>query len=172
MFDLSLAEMGVIVVTAALVIGPKDLPVVLRKGGRAWAKFKHFAADLRRQFDESPLGAELRKAEAEVAHEMQRTHTILGADGLPYEAYAMEGITDHSRAQGPTPIGPSRDISHSEAGAGLVASPLEGGRLEGGGATSSDVARGPTPSLTLPPLGGGEVLVEGAATKTPPERVE
>ncbi len=118
MFDLSWGEMGVIVVTAAIVIGPKDLPVVLRKAGRAWAKMKHFGGDLRRQFDESPLGAELRAAEAEVAretHELRRTHTILGTDGTPYETYTLDDFVDSSRAQGPTPM------------ASNSSSPLEGG---------------------------------------------
>lgn len=115
MFDLSWGEMAVIVVTAAIVIGPKDLPVVLRKAGRGWARLKHFGGDLRRQFDESPLGAELRAAEAEVAretHALRTTHTILGTDGKPYEAFSLEGVTDHSRP--PEPQGPTRIVPAPE----------------------------------------------------------
>ncbi len=42
--------------------------------------------------------------------------------------------------------------------AALKASPLEGGRLEGGGAAITD-PRGPTPTLTLPPQGEGNTPV-------------
>ena len=107
MLDLSWAEIGVIVVTAALAIGPKDLPVVMRKVARGWGKFKRFGTDLRRQFDESPLGAELRAAQAEVEREAR---TIYDDQGVGYESFSLDGIPDASRRspmldtyQGPTP---------------------------------------------------------------------
>ena len=95
MFDLSWAEMGVILVTATLAIGPKDLPVALRKAGRAWAKFKRFSNDVRRQFDESPLGAELRAAQAEVDREARM---IYDEHGVGYESFSLDGVSDASRA--------------------------------------------------------------------------
>ena len=103
MFDLSWAEMGVILVTATLVIGPKDLPIALRKAGRAWAKFKHFGNDVRKQFDASALGAELRAAQDEVDRE---SRLIYDEHGVGFESFSLDGLTDTSRATPITPVPP------------------------------------------------------------------
>jgi sec-independent protein translocase protein TatB len=94
MFDLSLAEMGVILVTATVVIGPKDLPIAIRKAARGWAKFKQFTNGVRAQIDASVLGEELRAAQAEVERE---SRIIYDEHGLPYETFSLDGIADSSR---------------------------------------------------------------------------
>lgn len=59
MFDVGWSEMLVIAVVAIVVIGPKDLPRVLRQMGRTTAKLRAMAGDFRRQFDEALKEAEL-----------------------------------------------------------------------------------------------------------------
>ncbi len=49
MFGLSFSELILIVAVAIVVIGPKELPGMLRKAGRSAAKLRKMAADLRSQ---------------------------------------------------------------------------------------------------------------------------
>ena len=52
MFDLGTwGEIFIIVVAALVLIGPKELPTVLRALGRLIQKFKNLSAGFRREFD-------------------------------------------------------------------------------------------------------------------------
>ncbi len=52
MFDLGTwGEIFIIVVAALVLIGPKELPTVLRALGRMIQKFKNLSAGFRREFD-------------------------------------------------------------------------------------------------------------------------
>lgn len=53
MFDIGWSELLVIAVVALIVIGPKELPEVLRTFGRAVNKLRRSADDFRRQFEDS-----------------------------------------------------------------------------------------------------------------------
>ena len=53
MFDVGWSELLLIAVVALLVIGPKELPEVMRNLGRAMNKMRRSADDFRRQFEES-----------------------------------------------------------------------------------------------------------------------
>jgi sec-independent protein translocase protein TatB len=59
MFDLSSGKLILIGVIALVVIGPKELPGVLRQVGRAVAKLRTMAGEFRQQFDEAMREAEL-----------------------------------------------------------------------------------------------------------------
>lgn len=59
MFDISWGEMIVVGVVALLVIGPKELPGVIRAVGRSIAKLRTMAGEFRGQFDEAMREAEL-----------------------------------------------------------------------------------------------------------------
>ncbi|WP_011581142.1 MULTISPECIES: Sec-independent protein translocase protein TatB [Chelativorans] len=59
MLDLGWSEILVIAVVLIVVVGPKDLPRVLRSFGRTTAKMRAMAGDFRRQFDEALREAEL-----------------------------------------------------------------------------------------------------------------
>ena len=59
MFDVGWSEMLVIAVVLIVVVGPKDLPRMLRQFGRTTAKLRAMAGDFRRQFDEALKEAEL-----------------------------------------------------------------------------------------------------------------
>jgi sec-independent protein translocase protein TatB len=48
-FGLSFGELCVLVIVAVVVIGPKDMPKVLRKAGQLAAKFRRMATDMRTQ---------------------------------------------------------------------------------------------------------------------------
>jgi sec-independent protein translocase protein TatB len=53
MFDIAWSELLIIAVVALIFIGPKELPHVLNKLGRAAAKLRRSADEFRRHFEES-----------------------------------------------------------------------------------------------------------------------
>jgi sec-independent protein translocase protein TatB len=59
MFDIGWTEMLVIAVVMIVVVGPKELPGMLRTFGRTTAKLRVMAGDFRKQFDEALKEAEL-----------------------------------------------------------------------------------------------------------------
>ena len=59
MFDIGWTEMLVIAVVMIVVVGPKDLPNMLRTFGRTTAKLRAMAADFQKQFNEALKEAEL-----------------------------------------------------------------------------------------------------------------
>jgi len=59
MFDLGWSEFLVIAIVMIVVVGPKDLPRVLRSFGRTTSKLRAMAGDFRRQFDDALREAEL-----------------------------------------------------------------------------------------------------------------
>lgn len=59
MFDIGWSELLVIAVVALVVIGPKELPGVIRGLGQIVAKMQRIAAEFRGQFNEAIREAEL-----------------------------------------------------------------------------------------------------------------
>ncbi len=59
-------EIVLIATIAFLVVGPKDLPLMMRKAGRMLAKVRAMAADFRASFDEMARQAELEELRREV----------------------------------------------------------------------------------------------------------
>jgi sec-independent protein translocase protein TatB len=66
MFDISWTELMVIGVVALLVVGPKELPALLRTIGRYVGMIKHQAAEFRSQFEEAMRESELEQMKKEV----------------------------------------------------------------------------------------------------------
>ena len=59
MFDIGWTEMLVIAVVMIVVVGPKDLPRMLRTFGRTTTKLRAMAGDFQKQFNEALKEAEL-----------------------------------------------------------------------------------------------------------------
>ncbi len=59
MLDIGWTELVVIAIILIVVVGPKDLPPMLRAFGRMTAKMRGMAGDFRRQFDEALREADL-----------------------------------------------------------------------------------------------------------------
>jgi sec-independent protein translocase protein TatB len=53
MFDVAWSELLLVVIVAIIVVGPKELPGLMRTAGRMLAKLRRTADDFRRQFDEA-----------------------------------------------------------------------------------------------------------------------
>jgi sec-independent protein translocase protein TatB len=59
MLDVGYSELLVIAIVLIVVVGPKDLPKMLRAFGGAMTRFRKVSGDFRRQFDEALKEAEL-----------------------------------------------------------------------------------------------------------------
>jgi sec-independent protein translocase protein TatB len=117
-------EMLLIGAIALIVVGPKDLPVLMRKVGQFTAKMRGLAAEFRASFDEMARQSELDELRREV--EALRT-------GQPTSAWAS-GETLHAPA-------PAVLETTSAEASGPAAGPGEAAALE---------APGPGPEATFP----------------------
>ncbi len=91
MFDLSLVELAVILLVVVLVIGPNELPVLLRTIGRVLNKIREFSEQLKSQlalFDEN---GEMEKLRTEL---QERVTYIKGDDGNLYPSYDITDVVD------------------------------------------------------------------------------
>src|SRR6476646_4145397 len=70
MFDIGWSELLVIAVVAIIVVGPKELPRLMRTFGHYVGKLRHMAADFQRQFEEAVRDSEI----DEVRKAMQEFH--------------------------------------------------------------------------------------------------
>ena len=59
MFDIGWSELLVIAVVAIIVVGPKDLPRLMRTFGQYAGKLRRMAADFQNQFEEAMREAEM-----------------------------------------------------------------------------------------------------------------
>jgi sec-independent protein translocase protein TatB len=64
--DIGASELLVIAVVALIVVGPKDLPMLLRKLGQFMAKLRGMASEFRASFDEMARQSELDELRKEV----------------------------------------------------------------------------------------------------------
>ncbi len=66
MFDISAGELIIVGVVALIVIGPKELPGMLRSVGQAVAKVRRMAGEFQSQFSEAMREAEFAEAKKKV----------------------------------------------------------------------------------------------------------
>ena len=86
--EVGASELIVIAIVALIVVGPKDLPVLLRRFGQFMAKLRGMAAEFRASFDEMARQSELDELRKEVeamrrgqfadmaAHEQEMRSTV------------------------------------------------------------------------------------------------
>ena len=66
MFDLSWSHILILLIVALVVVGPKDLPKLMRVAGRWLAKARAMADQFRKSFDEMARQSELDELRAEI----------------------------------------------------------------------------------------------------------
>ncbi len=71
MLDIGWTELLVIAAVAILVVGPKDLPGMLRAFGRTMGQVRRMSNDFRRQFDEALREAERQSGLDETKKDLQ-----------------------------------------------------------------------------------------------------
>ena len=68
MFDLSSSKLLILGIVALIVVGPKDLPILLRTIGKYVGMIRRQAAEFRSQFDEA-----MRESELDTSRRTSRT---------------------------------------------------------------------------------------------------
>lgn len=158
MFDLTSSKLLILGLVALIVVGPKDLPVLLRTLGRYLGMIRRQAAEFRAQFDEAMRDAEmddlrkevnamhddmtksLNEAQGAVSQELAAAQRDVDAAlGAP-EAPAQPAIT-RAASDGPGPGGAA------EAGDGKATQPADAG-----GEAGSDKPHTVAESLPKPPV--------------------
>lgn len=66
MFDIGWSELVVVAIVAVLVVGPKELPAMLRTIGKTVGNLRRMAGDFQRQFDQALREAELDEVKKEI----------------------------------------------------------------------------------------------------------
>ncbi len=106
MFDIASSELLLVALVALLVIGPKDLPRVLRYVGNWIGKARRVAGQFRSGFDEMVRQSELEEMEKKWAAENERIMRL-----HPPEKYDSEPpppvMTELPKSPAETPIAPT-----------------------------------------------------------------
>jgi sec-independent protein translocase protein TatB len=119
MFDISWTEFLLVGVVALIVIGPKELPGVLRTLGQWTRKVRSMAADFQNQFQEAMREAEmtdLKKQVDDLAHDFKSFDPLKGVrddvegvgkdikSSLEQEHGAASSASDHAEPGAPVEI--------------------------------------------------------------------
>lgn len=168
MFDIGWSELVLIGVVALIVIGPKELPGMLRTVGGAIAKIRRMAGDFQSQFNEAMREAELDEARKAV-------------EGVNQSASfnPLQTIRDEIQKAVETPAGkpasevkldipdppPIPDLTPEQMQAAFEPAPAPPAVIEShGGAVVAEVTA-PAPEPAVVPSAPGET-----ATTAPPRR--
>jgi sec-independent protein translocase protein TatB len=76
MFDIGWSELLVIAVVAIVVVGPKDLPRLMRTFGHYAGKLRRAAADFQRQFDEAMRDTEIEEVKKAIESVRDETPSV------------------------------------------------------------------------------------------------
>ena len=137
---------------ALMVVGPKDLPVLMRKVGRFVAHMRGMAAEFRASFDEMARQSELdelrREVEAMRAGQPLQTAVGLGEDDATQQVFDdIHASLRSGEAQLHPPMShQSSDIEPSGPPAETLSSPQRETAVDDGEGGSPPVAAGSAPS--------------------------
>jgi sec-independent protein translocase protein TatB len=162
MLDIGWGEMLVIAVIMIVVVGPKELPGMLRTFGRTTSKLRVMAGDFRKQFDEALKEAELDdlKKVADDVRALNPKNEIRKALS-PMEKAAEDVRAGLDAAFTPAPK-PQEEPTVPSSDAGLVpAEPLKGA----GAATPAAAA--PVAPVATPATGASVSVAAKTAAKKP-----
>ena len=91
--DIGASELILIAVVALIVVGPKDLPVLMRKVGQFMARLRGMAAEFRASFDEMARQSELDELRKEV-EAMRRGQLLEGVAEATSDQPVRDVISD------------------------------------------------------------------------------
>src|SRR4029079_3612700 len=116
MFDITSSKLLLLGIVALLVIGPKDLPALLRTVGKYMGIIRRQAAEFRAQFDEAMRESELQELKKSVESIQQETAaTIREAEaGVEKQLADARQSVDAAMAE-PKPASDSADAPLSDA---------------------------------------------------------
>ena len=110
MLDIGWTELVVIAIVLIVVVGPKDLPPMLRAFGRMTARMRGMASDFRRQFDEALREADLDEVRKTISDAQSLNPTTALRDAMnPLRQLGNEIKSDLQRAT--TPEAPAQPVA-------------------------------------------------------------
>lgn len=123
MLDIGWTELVVVAIVLIVVVGPKDLPPMLRAFGRMTSKMRGMAADFRRQFDEALREADLDDVRKTISDAQSLNPTTALRDAMnPLRQLGNEIKSDLQKATTPDrPVQPAVPEPVAEPANGAVA---------------------------------------------------
>jgi sec-independent protein translocase protein TatB len=111
MFDLISSKCFILAIVAVIVVGPKDLPVLLRTVGKFLGVVRRHAAEVRARFDEVLREAELQDLKLQIEGIGREVHSTLSGAAInenvmtarPDASGALED--NHPYREGATAVG-------------------------------------------------------------------
>jgi sec-independent protein translocase protein TatB len=115
--DIGAAELMVIAVVALIVVGPKDLPVLLRRLGQFMAKLRGMASEFRASFDEMARQSELDELRKEVAAMRRGEFGDVSASAINAPVNETFGDIEASLNDAGAQLHPPMSYQYNETGA-------------------------------------------------------
>jgi sec-independent protein translocase protein TatB len=109
MFDLSWGEIALIGIVALIVIGPKELPGLLRGMGQALAKLRRMASDFQYQFNQALQEAEVDKVKSSISSVTDGINSSSSFNPIDYARDQIKSAVDDVKgtaSTGPATVGP------------------------------------------------------------------
>ena len=168
MFEVGWTEMLVIAIVMIVVVGPKDLPNMLRTFGRTVAKLRAMAGDFQKQFNEALKEAELDDVKKSVdALRGLNPASEIRKQLNPFEQAAADvrsGIDDVMKPK------PAPDPSEPAAPEATPAEPLKNGAAGMPAAMEAPVAAEPAKAAAPMKAAAAKKAAKPAAEKTAPAK--
>lgn len=86
MFDITSSKLLILAIVALIVVGPKDLPILLRTVGKYLGVIRRQAAEFRHQFDEAMREAELDQLKKEFDNAAREVHATVESGARSIES--------------------------------------------------------------------------------------
>ena len=114
MFDVAPTEFLLVAVIALLVIGPKDLPKVMRVVGHWMGKARRVASQFRSGFDDMVRQSELQEMEKKWAEENERIMRMHPPTSVrQYDTAGPEDAVTQAVVEAPVDAAPATDVPKS-----------------------------------------------------------
>ncbi len=160
--EIGASELLVIAVVALIVVGPKDLPLLMRRVGQFMARLRGMAAEFRASFDEMARQSELEELRKEVAalrrgeplepirQELEPTMRAIESDIREYGSSYAADTTWAPRADEYSPLPPLAPADEAPHDASRDAPPPELDVSTGPASPTNEVAPEPAPTVVDP----------------------
>ena len=166
MFDIAWTEMLVIAVVLIVVVGPKELPGMLRTFGKTMTRMRSMANDFRRQFDDALKEADLDdlKNLADDARKLNPTANIKKALN-PLETAGNHVRNEIQSAFNPPKAEPPKPKSVQADGEAAAVTPAASKEATPAAAVAKEAAPKPTPASVVKAKKAQEKVAASSAAK-------
>ena len=115
MFDLTSSKLLILAIVALIVVGPKDLPILLRTVGKYLGVVRRHAAEFRAQFEEALREAELQDLKKELEGVGREMRSTIEQGGSAIDEHVMTARHEVNRALEDKPRAPEGAAETAQA---------------------------------------------------------